>query len=54
MVTRLARFKRQIRLDRWLIIALVAVVALGSVGITYARMQGGPQNKGAVRGALLL
>jgi len=45
---RLAGLKRQVRPARWLIIALVAVVAFGSVGITYARMQGGPQNIGVV------
>ena len=39
---------RQVRLGRWLIIALAVVVALGSVGITYARMQGGPHNTGVV------
>jgi hypothetical protein len=48
IVTKLARLKTQVRSKRWLIIALVAVVVLGSVGITYAKMQGGPQNKGAV------
>ena len=47
-MTRLARLKTQVRPGRWLIIALVAVVAFSSVGITYARMQGGPQNKGLV------
>jgi hypothetical protein len=45
---RLARLKRQVKVSRWLTIALVAVVAFSGVGITYARMQGGPQNKGAV------
>lgn len=47
-MTRLRGLKRQIRMSRWLIIALVAVVACSSVGITFARMQGGPQNKGVV------
>jgi hypothetical protein len=30
------------------IVCLAVVVAFGSVGITYAKMQGGPQNKGVV------
>jgi len=47
-VTKLARLKTQVRPNRWLIIALVVVVVLGSVGITYAKNQGGPQNKGSV------
>lgn len=47
-MARLKGLKRQIRMSRWLIIALVAVVACSSLGITYARMQSGPQNKGAV------
>jgi hypothetical protein len=47
-MTRLRGLKRQIRMSRWLIIALVVLVACSSLGITYARMQGGPQNKGVV------
>jgi hypothetical protein len=47
-MARLKGLKRQIRMSRWLIIALVAVVVFSSVGITYAKMQGGPKNKGAV------
>lgn len=45
---RLRGLKRQAKPGRWLIIALAVVVAFGSVGITYAKMQGGPQNKGVV------
>ncbi|MCK4580917.1 MAG: hypothetical protein KAU10_06160, partial [Dehalococcoidia bacterium] len=47
-MTRLTGLGRQVRLGRWLIIALAVVVASGSVGITYARMQGGPHNTGVV------
>ena len=47
-MTKLRGLKRQVRPGRWLIIALVVVVAFSSVGITYARRQGGPQNKGVV------
>jgi hypothetical protein len=37
--------KTQVRPGRWLIIALAAVVAFSSMGITYALMQGGPQSE---------
>ncbi|MGB6873713.1 MAG: hypothetical protein WBE46_06220 [Dehalococcoidia bacterium] len=47
-MTRLNGLKRQIRMSRWLIVALALVLVFGSVGISYARMQGGPQNKGVV------
>jgi len=47
-MTRLRRLKKQVRLGRSLIIALAVVVAFGSAGVAYARMQGGPQNTGVV------
>ena len=47
-MARLKGLNRQIRISRWLIVALALMLVLGSVGISYARMQGGPQNKGAV------
>ncbi len=47
-MTKLRRLKRQVRLGRSLIIALAVVVAFGSAGVAYARMQGGPHNTGVV------
>lgn len=44
----LRRLKTQVGLHKWLVIALAAVVALGSVGITYASLQGGAQTNGVV------
>ena len=47
-MTRFRRLKREVRLGRWLIIALAVVVASGSAGIAYARTQGGPDKTGVV------
>jgi hypothetical protein len=47
-MARLNGLQRQIGISKWLILALAAVVVLGSVGITFARMQDGAQDKGAV------
>jgi len=44
----LARLKIKVKPGRWLTIALAVVVAFSIVGITYARMQGGPRTKGVV------
>ena len=48
MRTRLVGLKRQVRVSRWLIVALALVLIFGSAGISYARMQGGLQAKEVV------
>jgi hypothetical protein len=47
-MTRSMGSKGQVRLLRWLIVAVVVVLVLGSAGMSYARMQGGWQNRGVV------
>lgn len=44
----MAKLRRQIRLGRWLIIALAVTLAAGSAGVAYASMRGGAENKGVV------
>ena len=42
------KLRSKARFGRWLIIALAVVLAFGSAGVAYARMQGGPPNRGVV------